>query len=160
MPCDKSGQIYKNIGEVIVHKPETQLKQLSFLTKINTIRCMQPKYKNIFCQYRLFGDENYTKTEAGKDTNNPDINHQRLVNYNSIDRDVGYNRIHFSFLSQKYFIYFNLSFFPSTAIHQYSFKFMAFRKLYQMNQINIQQKNGLNKRIKLNKIQWNCYVMK
>ena len=36
----------------------------------------------------MFGEENYFKTESGKDTNNPDMNHQRLIAYDRVDSDV------------------------------------------------------------------------
>ena len=32
-------------------------------------------------KYRLYGDDDDCKTESGKDTNNPDLNHERLISY-------------------------------------------------------------------------------
>jgi hypothetical protein len=45
VPCDKNGNVYTDIGSSIIHKPETQLKELYFIIKMNTIRSMQPKFR-------------------------------------------------------------------------------------------------------------------
>ncbi len=82
--------VFKNIEEIIVHKPESQLKKLYFLLKINNIRCMSPKYKDIYCKYKLYGQDSITETEKGKDTNNPDVKHQRLISYDTVDSNVGF----------------------------------------------------------------------
>lgn len=81
VPCDKNGNVYTDIGSSIIHKPETQLKELYFIIKMDAIRSMQPKFRNIFCKYRLYGEDDDFKTESGKDTNNPDLNHERLISY-------------------------------------------------------------------------------
>ena len=88
LPCDKQGIIYTNIGENIVKNPETQLKELNFIVRINNIKCMSPKFKKIYCQYKLFGDQEASRTEPGGDTNNPQIQHQRHVRYDRVDMNV------------------------------------------------------------------------
>jgi len=88
LPCDENGQIFKNLEEVIIQNPEKDLKKLHFLLKINNVRCMSPKYRNIYCQFKTHGSSGYFKTTAGKDTNNPDIDFKQLISYNSIDKNL------------------------------------------------------------------------
>ncbi len=109
-PCDKAGNPYTNLQDVILRNPETQLKKLYFLVKLNTVRCMSPKYKvsfynntrlpnwlnwklfcfkkDIYCEYVVLGDEAPLRTPQGGDTNNPDINYVRLVSYDAVNSEV------------------------------------------------------------------------
>lgn len=64
------------------------MKQLNLMIRINNVRCLSPKFKKIFVQYKLFGDEIYTRSEAGDDTNNPNINHQKFVSFEKVDINV------------------------------------------------------------------------
>jgi len=48
VPCDKQGIAFDNIEKSIIHNPETQLKQLNFLFRINNVKCMLSKFKVIF----------------------------------------------------------------------------------------------------------------
>lgn len=90
VPCDKQGVAFANIGEHIVQNPEKHLKDLYFLLRINSIKLMTGGFKKIFCQFKLYGDEEYNLTEDGGNTSNPTIKFQKLISYPKVDAHVCY----------------------------------------------------------------------
>ncbi|CAF0841426.1 unnamed protein product [Brachionus calyciflorus] len=87
LACDKQGIVYENIEKAIIQNPEKDLKELYYLIRINNVKCLSTRYKKIFCQFKVFGDENYSKSQVGNDSNNPNFKFQRMVSY----PDVGTN---------------------------------------------------------------------
>lgn len=61
---------------------------LTFKKLISLLFPLKKTKQNIFCKYKIYGEEDDFKTENGKDTNNPDMNHEKLISYDVINSDV------------------------------------------------------------------------
>lgn len=49
---------------------------------------MSARYKPTYCQYKLYGYDNYIQNEINFDKNNQGILYQKLISYEKVDQDV------------------------------------------------------------------------
>jgi hypothetical protein len=85
LPCDRQGIAYDNIEKIVVHEPEKQLKRLYFIIRMSNFKCVAGRYKKIYAQFKLYGQEGYTKTEVGETSF---VDFQTVISYDSVDAEL------------------------------------------------------------------------
>jgi kinesin family member 1 len=85
LPCDAQGIVHQDISKVIIKEPKKNLKSLYFIVRIDNIKCMSIKYKNFFCQFRMYNENKYTKTPINDNKNNQ---FQKMFQYKTVNDEV------------------------------------------------------------------------
>ncbi len=86
LPCDKQGIAFTDeIERFIIHEPEKQLKELHFLIKLNNLKLVSGKFRNLYAQFKLYGKEQFIKTNVGE---NSFADFQTIVSFDNVELDV------------------------------------------------------------------------
>lgn len=76
VPCDANGKDYTEADDKFVDPPDELLgTDVYFNVKIINCRGLPNRYADVYCSYKVYLDEQDTKTNKISETSNPDFNH-------------------------------------------------------------------------------------
>jgi len=89
IPCSAEGREFSEEDDVYVDAPSELIgKNIHFVVKIHGCRGLPPKFTDIYCTYKLFLDEEDTRTEVISDTSNPDFNHKKIYHFAPVTKQL------------------------------------------------------------------------
>ncbi|XP_050706833.1 kinesin-like protein KIF28 isoform X2 [Eriocheir sinensis] len=82
VPCDTSGREYTEADDMFVDDPSDLVgKPLNFKVKIVSCNGLPNKYADMYCTYRIYLDEDETKTKTVSETSNPNFQHSKIYSF-------------------------------------------------------------------------------
>ncbi|XP_074602251.1 kinesin-like protein KIF28 [Brevipalpus obovatus] len=87
VPCSADGRELDEMDDAYVDAPSELIgKDIHFVVKIHGCRGLPPRFTDVYGKYRVFIDEEDTKTETISDTSNPDFNHRKMFHFNPVTK--------------------------------------------------------------------------
>ncbi|KAF2343201.1 C2 domain, partial [Trinorchestia longiramus] len=85
MPCDAHGKEFTEEDNVFVDAPEDLIGQnLHFRFKILGCRGLPGRYKDVYCSYSMYLDEEVVCTKKMSNQSNPDFKHDKQFDFKPV----------------------------------------------------------------------------
>ncbi|UYV67471.1 hypothetical protein LAZ67_5000734 [Cordylochernes scorpioides] len=89
VPCSPQGAEFSETDDMFVDTPTEMIgTDLHLVVKITNCLGLPPKFTDIYCQYRVYLDQESTVTETISSTSNPTFNHRRLFSFIPVTSQV------------------------------------------------------------------------
>ncbi|XP_063871952.1 kinesin-like protein KIF28P [Scylla paramamosain] len=89
VPCDSSGHEYTEADDKFVDEPVDLVgKSMHFKVKITSCNGLPNKYADMYCTYRIYLEEEDTKTKTVSETSNPTFGHSKMFSFSPVTEQL------------------------------------------------------------------------